>query len=296
MHRLLRIFINEDRRKGQVLVVIWGVHSPGWMAALKPSAPVWKKIPRVGAVINRSSRLRGIPWGALLGRRVVVIPLMEKHILWRPKRYPALVGSVDAIDILCNKMRFAAYAGQQELSHLCPQTYPSVEEAEFPCVIKRADLSGGMGIQIAETLERARHLLSYVPFAGSAYIVQECVPFLEEYVAHCVCVKGRVVWGVVYSYGFEQHEIRRDGTRYKLGRRELPREVLEALEAFLAPLDYSGPCNADYVFRANGRLVIFEINPRLGGSLMFPQNVEDLAACLEVLIEETGKLPAVSVR
>ena len=39
----------------------------------------------------------------------------------------------------------------------------------------------------------------------------------------------------------------------------------------LAPLNYRGPCVIDYKL-ADGRVQIFEINPRLGGTLLLKSN------------------------
>lgn len=57
-------------------------------------------------------------------------------------------------------------------------------------------------------------------------------------------------------------------------------------ERFLAPLDYQGPANIDFRRRADGRLALLEINPRLGGSLMRPEFAADLDAALGIIVRE----------
>jgi carbamoylphosphate synthase large subunit len=47
---------------------------------------------------------------------------------------------------------------------------------------------------------------------------------------------------------------------------------------------YSGPCNIDYSYQSSD-LKIFEINPRLGGSLMKTENVKLLAQALTAIIK-----------
>ena len=53
----------------------------------------------------------------------------------------------------------------------------------------------------------------------------------------------------------------------------------------LRPLAFSGPCNADYRLTVDGRLQIFEIDPRLGGTLMLPSQSDQLRAALACIIE-----------
>jgi len=53
----------------------------------------------------------------------------------------------------------------------------------------------------------------------------------------------------------------------------------------LRPLAFSGPCNADYKLTVDGRLQIFEIDPRLGGTLMLPSQSDQLRAALACIIE-----------
>jgi carbamoylphosphate synthase large subunit len=60
--------------------------------------------------------------------------------------------------------------------------------------------------------------------------------------------------------------------------------VLHAVERLLTPLDYRGPVNVDYKIRPDGRVVILEVNCRLGGSLMRKENEQHLAKMLALLV------------
>lgn len=287
MHRLFHFFSRSDRGK-EVVAVTWGVHSQDWMTALDASAPVWTAIPEVRVVMNLSpSRPERIPLKTKWGRRVVVIPLMEAHIAGRPRNYAALAPSWEALDLLGDKGRFADYVEKQALGHLCPATFGSIERASFPCVIKRTNLNGGQGVEPAASPAEARRILEGELFAGHPWIAQAVVPFDVEYVVHCVCVRGKIIWHVVYAYAFEKQHIRKAGSPHcTMSRATIPEAVLADLEKFLLPLAYSGPCNVDCTWDDAGRLVVFEINPRMGGSLMSPANRTDLADCLSVIIAE----------
>jgi len=54
--------------------------------------------------------------------------------------------------------------------------------------------------------------------------------------------------------------------------------------AALAPLPYSGLCCVNYKLLRNGDISIFEINPRLGGSLMNPRNREFLRQAMAHIV------------
>lgn len=275
----------KDWRR-EVVVVIWGVHSPDWMNALASSAPVWAEVPGVSAVLHFSSPEQRVPLTVRWGRRTVVIPLMENNIAERPLRYAALCPDPEALGTLGDKRRFAAYVEQRQLANWCPVNFASIEEATFPCVLKRTNLNGGLGVEVTASREQAQSLLSRDPFAGHPCVIQSLVPFDIEYVVHCVCVKGRILWHVAYANDAGYHPIRRAGQPRSLRRMEFSCEQLNELETFLSPLAYTGPCNFDCTRGSDGRLVVFEINPRLGGSLMRPDNTADLAACLSVIINE----------
>lgn len=283
MHRWFNCLIPEGRRK-DILVVIWGVHTPDWMDALAPSAPVWKALPDVREVLLLPDSAPGVPLRARWGRRTVVVPLMEMHIERRPARYASLAPTPAALATLADKGRFVDYVARHGLTHLCPTPYGSIEDAAFPCIIKRTDLNGGCGVQLAATSEQARSILARVPFAGHSCVIQSLAPVLVEYAVHCVCVGGRILWHRAYACDREREQIRRGNDGVALRSAAVPEGVLRELESFLRPLAYTGPCNFDCSWDGDGRLVVFEINPRLGGSLMRPEHVADLAACLAVIL------------
>lgn len=289
LRRLYDHFFSGGRFKA-ASVVIWGRHSPEWHQALDPKAPLWRRLRHVGAVFVRSSDKPEIPVCAGFGRRVVVIPLMEPHTLMRPREHLALVGSDNAVKMLGDKARFAEYCRRRGLSEVCPASYATFEEARFPCVLKRSDLNNGEGVEIVESAAHGQRLLASERFAGKEWILQEHIRFNVDYTIHCVCIGGRIRWHATYAFLLDSPQIR---TREigDLRRVETPAQTIPILEALLVPLNYSGPCNVDCTWDADGKLKIFEINPRLGGSLMRPQNVADLEACLSVMIAEALALP-----
>ena len=273
-------------RSHRVRVVVYGTHSADWMDALAPKAAVWSGMAgEIADVVHVDGPRRMIPWLGAWGRRTVLLPLMEDHVASRPRRYAALVPSPTALATLRDKAAFAAYARSHSLAGMVPAIYPTLDDAVFPCVIKRTDLNSGQGVEVAETREQAERLLAGEPFLGRACLFQALVVKSVEYVAHCVCKEGRMLWHRVYaSEPPTGATIRRSAPAWRHRPASVSGRVLESLESFLTPLAYSGPCNIDFAIDAGGRVIVFEINPRLGGSLMLSENVDDLRECLSCIL------------
>lgn len=275
-----------SRNKNNIRIVVFGSHSPDWMTAMAPSAPVWAGIPGIHEVLHVESGSEQIPPSTGWGQRTVVIPLMENHIKHRPTQYSSLAPNLSALQVLSNKAVFAAYVRDMGLTNRCPTVFTSIEEASFPCVIKRTDLNGGLGVEIAASLEHARVLVEQEPFAGMPYLIQSLVIHSGEYVAHCVCREGRILWHCVYAFEYEGSPvIRRPSMTTQALPAKAPPSLVAVVESFLVPLSFSGPCNIDYAIGEDGNIVVFEINPRLGGSLMCAVNLTDLRDSLCCIIQ-----------
>ena len=82
--------------------------------------------------------------------------------------------------------------------------------------------------------------------------------------------------------------IRREDNALRRQATVTPDAVIRQSETVLSPLAYSGPCNVDYKLSADGRMQIFEINPRLGGTLMLPAQAEQLRAATACIIEHAS--------
>ncbi len=271
-----------------VRAVIFGLHSPNWMTALAPLAPLWSGVAGVREVLHVDKN-GSVPPAKSRWQKTVVIPLMENHIERRPMDWPSLAPNDLALRTLRDKSAFAHYAEQQHLTRHCPTNFDSLDTAQFPCVIKRTDLNAGRGVEFVSSAAHARECLARSLFAGKPHILQKLVEHEGEYVAHCVCKNGCVLWHCVYFFARRKDAIIRgpvvDGT---FRRARAPVALIEIVEAFLKPLAFSGPCNVDYTFGPDGKIIIFEINPRLGGSLISEENISDLRAALSCIIRHAA--------
>lgn len=282
------------RRRAKVL--IFGSHSADWMTALASDAPVWSLLPEVREVVNTACDGRQANAATdKANRRTVIVPLLEPHILERPRGYPSLTPRNAVVTMLANKARFAEYVRAQGLEHTTPHTTCDPREAPFPCVIKRTDLNGSSGVTIARTPDELVALMRQEPWLGRDVLFQELVAGETEAVTHCVCCRGRVVWHASVEYRMDRTEkIRRPFDDAVLRIVETPKAAIRAIEAILLPLEYDGPCNLDYKVVAPDRLSIFELNPRLGGGLMRPECVALLAGALRTIIRYAQMTPGTS--
>jgi carbamoylphosphate synthase large subunit len=277
-----------------ILIVVYGTFSPQWTTALAAYAPVWRDMPDIGEVVtapDEHALANVIP--ARDGVTTVILPLTEVHTLTCLRHFHALIPDQRAIAVLGNKATFSVFAKTLGLSHLCPKTYANDGEVEFPCVVKRLRSNSGLGIAAAASREHMRALLADWRWRGQDVTVQALVPGSIEYVTHCVCKNGKILWHGSFAYDLSSPGMIRSARNSPAPRlvAASPR-TLAKIESFLTPLAYSGPCNTDYKLAFNGDISVFEINPQLGGSLMRRENVGPLREALTVIVANARPLDA----
>jgi hypothetical protein len=265
-------------------IIVYGAFFEIWNPALA-NPKLWETIPGVAKVLritDRSSLDLSAPSCADI--RTVIIPLGEQHYREVPTHYLSLVPDARSIATLANKGSFAAYTEELGLSKLCPENYKSREHVEFPFVLKRVDLAGGIGVELVSSHAHLDRLLKTAIFRGQEVLLQAFVPGANEYVTHCVCRDGVILWSRSFAWDLgsvAQFGIPVFGDTIWV---TASCRTLSAIARVLAPLRYSGPCCVNYKLLPNGEIAIFEINPRLGGSLMNPRNIEFLRQAMTHII------------
>jgi len=125
------------------------------------------------------------------------------------------------------------------------------------------------------------------------YIIQEYIQDNSEYVIHIIAKEGKIIHYFCYQYkilDIENSEIFirtkefSDKHKIELIKHKLSQDNLDIFEKFLLPCKYTGPCNFDFKYQ-NKQIKVLEINPRLGGSLMFDQNRQDLCFFINKLLD-----------
>ncbi len=261
-------------------VILYGIPYADWNAALSDRG-LWSKLPGVAQV----RRLPATPHGSGARTDDVVIAMKTGHIARRPGGR-ALEPTARAIATLEDKAKFAIYMAASGFGDYCPRTYVGRQEAVFPCMLKRTDLSASLGVAIAQSTKHLDELLQTRTFQGHPYLLQALVQGNVEYATYCVCKDGQVLWSCSFATDIGSPiAIKREDNAVRRQAIATPASVLRQIEAVLLPLAFSGPCNVDYKLSPDRRMQIFEINPRLGGTLMLPAQAMELRAALACIIE-----------
>ena len=79
------------------------------------------------------------------------------------------------IAVLEDKAKFTAYMAANGFGDYCPRAYAGRQEAVFPCVLKRTDLSASLGVAIAQSARNLDELLQTRMFRGHPYLLQALV-------------------------------------------------------------------------------------------------------------------------
>lgn len=156
-----------------------------------------------------------------------------------------------------NKHNFSRHMKQLGLQHFIPKDFVSIDTATFPCIIKKPDSLGGNGTYICYSRN------DYVADPSSQ--IQEYIRHCNEYSAHGFLLKGQLKWVVYYKI---QHD---DVDYIQCGKMIGYEKVMDinykdVIEKIMC--GFTGFMCMDFKILSNGSLKIFEINPRLGGSLV----------------------------
>ena len=267
-------------------VLICGTHAASWMTALAADAPVWRLLPEVVEVGVLAQPQGGVvPPSPVAQRRTLLLPLLEPHIKACPRGGLALIPTPAMVDVLAGKGAFAQYVAAFGLARYCPISYRHVDDARYPCVAKRLDLFAGDGIAIVPDAAALAALRQHPIWHGHEILLQELVPGTVEHVTHCVCKDGEILWHASFAYDMgATTQVRTPDNVRAMQRVATSPAALTAIGEILRPLRYNGPCTADYKRVTPGRALVLETNPRLGGSLMLPDNADVLAACLACVL------------
>lgn len=261
------------------------------MSALNPQALVWKKLDNVKSVklfsdskeIPKTSNQRKL--------NTIIIPLMESHLYEMPTNLKSLTSIPEIVSLIADKRLLTENLITHRFSQVVPKTWTNPMDSTFPCVIKRSELNGGQGIQILKSFHELHTVMTTPEYLGKSYFFQEFVSGEVEYVCHIVALNGEILFTNYFEYVMPRPEMIRCGdtpTTILNRGSNLNFNVAAVFKNIIKHLNYSGPCNIDFKL-INGHPKIFEINPRLGGSLMIRDNVQVLTQVLDIIIRNANQ-------
>jgi predicted ATP-grasp superfamily ATP-dependent carboligase len=123
------------------------------------------------------------------------------------------------------------------------------------------------------------------PHLWTDYVIQEYVHTDTEYAGYFVVKNGKIVYSFAYSrYYGNRIYIKGDSQDNTVQiKTDIEEKYLKIFEKFLKPIKFTGPCCIDYKIDC-GKLKLIEINPRIGGSLSYPENIQDASVFITELI------------
>ncbi len=262
-------------------VVLYGVPYGDWNATLA-DADFWRSL-RVVSEVWRIPAFRFL--APRCAADTVLIPMKTAHAAAVPRGMPGLFTDKRTLSVLDNKRSFQAFIESNGLTDYCPAYFHRPEDARFPCIVKRLDLSGSIGVVVVESPHHLEEVLQSPVFAGRPYLLQALVPGDVEFASFCVCDGGRILWHWTFASAMPGRSVIKTEDNDKDRRTvEWPPGVQRQLETVLAPLDYRGPCIFNYKLTEDGRVQIFEINPRFGGSLLQPRQTDRLREAIGCIL------------
>ena len=267
-------------------VIIYGFHSEDWNQALSPKSKVWKLLPDVGKVLVVEGSPEFLPKKRLYFKDCI-IPLMENHIKATPDSSTSLKPRLEILEKFANKKIFHLLLKELNLAEYQPNIYLDQEITKFPIVLKRTNLNACQGIKIIFTQEELIDSLSQDMWRGKEIIIQEFNENTNEFVWHAVYKDGVRLWETTIKYVKSNSLILRgpDSEIESIIVEPNP-DATKVFDQIMSKTNYSGPCNIDFSYESSNPK-IFEINPRIGGSLMNPENKELLAQALKAIIKAT---------
>ena len=212
-----------------------------------------------------------------------VLPLMEVHILELHRRgIRAMIPDVETVRICMCKRRFSQYVLANNLTQYAPKTYTDEELDGSLRIVKPYSRNSGSGMRITRDVSKHEY---------KTHVVQEYLPNRDEFCAFIVANKGRIVYcSVIQSTFSDSVHIKKAVSAEDVANNRIvlldPKHI-DILEMFLLPCSYTGVCNIDFLIHKDV-VKVLEINPRLGGSLMYPKYRQILVDTLFALMDIFG--------
>lgn len=167
-------------------------------------------------------------------------------------------------EILDNKLLFQVFMKENGFEKHIPVLYVSKTKGQiifhdqlwYPCVCKPVLGRGAEGVYIAQGKEDIKH-------ENRDEIIEQYIPGETEYSAHFSVKDGKIAYSVYFMAKYSVMEIKRGDIRnYEAQHRDDSpfNRIFEAL-------NYTGFACANFKI-LDDTVKIFEINPRLGGSIL----------------------------
>ena len=215
-----------------------------------------------------ASELPMLNWSLVTNERDIQKSYLK--IFYMTLHIPKLLSSIpvfyhDSIKTFDSKKLFVEYIIKYDMSQYIPMTYYS-DPLKFPWIIKPIYGIGGDNTIIFTTDDE--YNLSPIKYNNN-FLIQDYILSTQQNVAHVLCNRGKIVHSIVYIESIQEKYYIKRGRVKNYSKRFLTENELTIFCKIMNSTCYHGICSIDYVYDQNNELKIFEINPRMGGSLFF---------------------------
>ena len=226
-----------------MIIIFFGLHSRSWMDVLNNKLITdFSKHTNITEIKNIYTINNLHELGL---SKVCIIPLMETHMLQLyNNKINALMPSLEHIKQFSCKKQFITYVTKKLY------------------IVKPYNLNNGTDMYIKQSIDVNKN-----DFVNK--IVQEYIENKIEYCAHVVSKNGQIMKCITYAYTFDdmQHIKSFPKNTKNMSKIELDNKYVKQLELFFLSCKYTGISNTDFII-CDEQIKVFEINPRLGGSLV----------------------------
>ena len=254
-----------------------------WEDALGSSSTLWNNFPFVEKVISSESADSTTHIDMIEKNETVIIPLSVHDILNCPKGFLSLIPSKRILTCFARKDYFYSFIESHQLQDYLPAKVDiGAKDKSYPFILKRVDLSSGIGVSKIRDEQILSEVLLDSIFMGQELLAQEYIIGDIEYVTHVICRNGEVVWSATLE-GPVPHETGINKGAFAEEISELDSNIFQVFCKIFKLSNFSGPACIN--FRVlDGTPKIFEINPRFGGSLMLPKFRAQLIESIQALL------------
>lgn len=174
------------------------------------------------------------------------------------------------VKMLYSKDSFAKYMTDNNFESYVPKTFYNKNDIAYPCIVKPVNGYSGIDINIYHTEIELR---STNKINNPKFIIQEYI--YNEYImtGHFLCKNGNIVSHIIYVSKTPCKYYVQQGAIKDYNKRDMTEYERNIFTAILDSVKYHGFCCINYCYDKNNNLKIFEINPRIGGSLV--DNTDD---------------------
>ena len=199
----------------------------------------------------------------------LVIPLFEKDILILNKHYKRsknfLIPSNKLVRFCNDKSAFNNYLITNGFSRFIPEMLS--ETQRFPYILKKSVDQWGENSYIIDSPEKELELQHFVN--DPAYFKQKYISGEDEYTTHFIFDKNKIVYHFTLHFRFPYAVYIKGSKSPSFKTAQInPTETLyvDVFERILSAINFRGIGCFNFKV-ANGVPQIFELNPRVGGSL-----------------------------